>query len=398
MTTATPEQLRADLVRYIRGRGTFRTPRVEAAFETVPRHLFLPTIDLETAYAPRVVVTKQATDGSALSSASHPNLVATMLEQLDVQPGQRVLEIGTATGINAALLAELTGPHGMVVTIEIDDDLAASARKALAAAGYSQVEVVRGDGAAGHPTAGGHDRIIVTAGAWDLAPAWWAQLAADGRMVVPLRLHGSGLTRALSFDRAGPDRLISRGAQVCGFIPMEGATAHVGHTVALADDVDLRVDAADAVDEAAMRDALTYPAHPMWTGVTIHDGQPGEHLDLWLVTAGVRFGRLAVKPGQATRGRVTPTPRWAGATVYEDGTLAYLTLRPAAADAEELGLVAHGPRSAALAAQTTDLLHCWNQQAPAQPTITAAPASTPDDQLPSGYRIQRPASRLTVTW
>jgi protein-L-isoaspartate(D-aspartate) O-methyltransferase len=135
-TTLDPEKLRTALADYISGRGTFRTPRVEAAFRAVPRHLFLPGVDLKTAYTPQQIVTKRAEDGTAISSASSPNLVAEMLEALDVQPGDRVLEIGAATGINATLLAKLVGPTGTVVTIELDDDLAAGARAGLAAAGY----------------------------------------------------------------------------------------------------------------------------------------------------------------------------------------------------------------------------------------------------------------------
>lgn len=96
-------------------------------------------------------MTKRAPDGTAISSASSPYVVAIMLEQLQAHPGHRVLEIGTATGINAALLAELVGSAGQVVTVEIDDDLADGARTALAAAGYPQVEVICGDGAHGHP-------------------------------------------------------------------------------------------------------------------------------------------------------------------------------------------------------------------------------------------------------
>lgn len=140
-TSSDPAQLRAALADYIRGRKTFRTARVEDAFRTVPRHVFLPGVDLEAAYAPRPVVTKRADDGTSVSSASSPNLVAEMLELLDVQLGHRILEIGAATGINAALRAELAGPTGEVVTIELDDDLATGARDGLAAAGYHTVEV-----------------------------------------------------------------------------------------------------------------------------------------------------------------------------------------------------------------------------------------------------------------
>ena len=194
-------QLQDALADYIKSWGTFQTPQVEAALRTVPRHLFLPGTSLDDAYSRHPVVTRRAPDGTSLSSASSPQLVAGMLEQLAAQPGQRVLEIGAATGFNAALLAELTGPAGTVVTIELDDDLAAEARANLERAGYPQVQVICGDGALGHPGRAPYDRIIVTAEAWDLTPAWWDQLSPDGRIVVPVRLHGSGLTRSIGFQR-----------------------------------------------------------------------------------------------------------------------------------------------------------------------------------------------------
>ena len=93
-----------------------------------------------------------------------------MLEQLDARPGHRILEIGTGTGINAALLAELAGPGGHVTTIDIDEDIVTAARRNLDAAGYRhQVTVLCADGADGDPGGGtAYDRIIATAGAWDL--------------------------------------------------------------------------------------------------------------------------------------------------------------------------------------------------------------------------------------
>ncbi|MCY7341859.1 MAG: methyltransferase, FxLD system, partial [Pseudonocardia sp.] len=181
----TAAQLRDGLADYIRGRGTFRSAAVERAFRTVPRHLFLPDVDLAEAYAPRPVITKRAPNGTALSSASSPNLVADMLELLDARPGHQVLEIGAATGINAALLAEIVGPDGHVVTVEIDHDLTEEARTALDTAGYGHVEVHCADGALGHPSGGPYDRIIVTAGAWNIPATWWEQLAPAGRLVVP---------------------------------------------------------------------------------------------------------------------------------------------------------------------------------------------------------------------
>ncbi|MEV6801933.1 rRNA adenine N-6-methyltransferase family protein [Micromonospora rifamycinica] len=107
-----------------------------------------------------------------MSSASSPSLVADMLEQLAPQPGHRVLEIGAATGINTALLAELTSPGGTVVTIELDQDLADGARASLDRAGYDTVTVVCGDGALGDPNHAPYDQITITAGAWDISAAW----------------------------------------------------------------------------------------------------------------------------------------------------------------------------------------------------------------------------------
>jgi protein-L-isoaspartate(D-aspartate) O-methyltransferase len=151
-TTDRTEENRAALLRnqladWISGRGTFQTPGVEQAFRTVSRHEFLPGHPLEDAYSRNPVVTQRAPDGSSTSSASSPNLVAQMLEQLQAEPGNTVLEIGAATGFNAALLASLTSPGGKVVTIEYDPGLAGQAADNLRRAGYPQVQVIAGDGA-----------------------------------------------------------------------------------------------------------------------------------------------------------------------------------------------------------------------------------------------------------
>ncbi|MEE4541354.1 methyltransferase, FxLD system [Streptomyces sp. V4-01] len=395
-----PHELIENLIARIDRLGSFRTPQVKDAFRAVPRHVFLPGVDLATAYAPKPVVTKRAEDGSAISSASSPSMVATMLEQLDVQPGHRVLEIGAATGINAALLAELVGPTGSVVTIELDDDLAAGARTGLAAAGYDQVEVICGDGALGDPSGKTFDRIIVTAGAWDISAAWWQQLTVDGRLVVPLRLHGSGLTRSLAFDRTAEGRMLSTDAEVCGFVPMRGASEMGERHVRLADEVILKIDADDLPDEAALAEALPHPAHQQWTGIEVRHDEHAAHLDLWLATipGGLRFGRLSVSASARALGLADPAMRWAGASVYDGGTFAYLTARPVSDDANELGITAHGPDSSKLLGQVNDRLRRWSQDRPAQPVVTAYPAGTPDGQLAPGAHLTRPETRLNIGW
>ncbi|GAB3474632.1 methyltransferase, FxLD system [Nocardiopsis coralliicola] len=398
--TTTTQQLRAELVAAIRNRGTFHTPAVENAFARVPRHVFLPQVDPETAYAPQVVVTKHAEDGHALSSASHPNMVAAMLEQLDVRPGHRVLEIGTATGINAALLRELVGEQGQVTSIEIDHDLAEGARAALQAAGYPDVEVISGDGAAGHPDSAPYDRVIVTAGAWDIPAAWWDQLAPTGRMVVPLGLHGSGLTRSIALDRTAPDHMDGVSTLVCGFVPLRGSAHSSGEALALAEDITLNLAPDENQDLHVLGRALTYPAHAEWTGITIDDTEQVEHLDLWLATTTApHFARLALGAEARRRAEVAPTLRWGGATLHDGaGTLAYLRLRPITETTDELGIIAHGPNSPALTARTEELLRRWRKEGPTQPTITAHPTGASDDGARNGARVTRPDTTVTITW
>ncbi|MFI0242540.1 methyltransferase, FxLD system [Streptomyces sp. NPDC016845] len=391
-------ELREALIDKIDNRGIFRTPQVKAAFRAVRRHLFLPGVDLATAYAPKPVVTKRAKDDTATSSASSPSLVATMLEQLDVRPGHRVLEIGAATGINAALLSELVGPTGSVVTIELDEDLADGARRSLTAAGYDRVHVICGDGALGDPSGPPFDRIIVTAGAWDIPAAWWAQLALGGRLLVPLRLHGSGLTRSLAFDRIDEQRMVSTHAEVCGFVPLRGVAEMGERHVRLADEVILKVDADDLPDEPALAHALDHPAHAVWTGIEVRHDEPAAHLDLWLAmhNSGLHLARLSVTA--SARALADPALRWAGASLYNGGTLAYLTARPAHDDADEIGLIAHGPDSNELTSQTTAALRAWSETRPAQPTVTAYPATTSSDHMTTGYHVTRPETHLQIDW
>lgn len=254
---ATAERLHEALVRTIRAAGCAWREPVLRALASVPRHLFVLEVPLEEAYAAgRAVVTKRDPQGFPLSSASAPGIVATMLDQLDVRPGHRVLEIGSGTGYNAALLAELAGPTGHVVTIDIDPECTSRARAALARTGYPDVEVRTGDGALGAGDGREFDRVIVTAGAWDIPPAWFDQLALRGRLVVPLRWRRQ--SQSVAFVRAA-GRLRSDGLSPAQFLPMDapgGEHVHtVGHTdgkpIALICDDDQSVDP-DACSESSI--------------------------------------------------------------------------------------------------------------------------------------------------
>jgi protein-L-isoaspartate(D-aspartate) O-methyltransferase len=241
--TENPEHLRDALVDKLRDRGAVTSAEVEAAMRIVPRHLFLPEFSVTDGYADTQIVTKTDADGAALSSVSHPGVVAAMLKTLDIRPGHRVLEIGSG-GYNAAILTHLVGPRGQVTTLDIDPDVTDRAGRCLTAAGYHQVQVVTADGEYGYPPGAPYDRIIVTVGAWDLSPpAWLDQLEeTDGRLVVPLRMRA--LSRIVTFA-PGNGTWRSRSIQFAGFVPMRGDGAHSAHLVLLTPDGQVQIQTDD---------------------------------------------------------------------------------------------------------------------------------------------------------
>src|SRR5438309_12058143 len=117
-----PGDLNEALVASLETNGTLSDQRVAAAFRAVLRHDFLPGHALKDVYEDTAIMTKFGERGVAVSSSSQPAIMAIMLEQLRVGPGQRVLEIGAGTGYNAALLARLAGSEGRVVTLDFDED------------------------------------------------------------------------------------------------------------------------------------------------------------------------------------------------------------------------------------------------------------------------------------
>jgi protein-L-isoaspartate(D-aspartate) O-methyltransferase len=215
--------LHQSLIEQLKRIGALQSPRVASAFRAVPRHLFLPTVPIEQAYRDEAIITKRDANGIGISSSSQPAMMAIMLEQLDVREGQRVLEIGAGTGYNAALIAHIVGETGVVVTVDIDEDIVADARKHLALAGFARVQVIGGDGGLGYREGAPYDRIIVTVGAWDIAPAWVAQLKEEGRIVLPLALSNSA-QKSVAFEKRG-DYLESVSVRDCGFMMMRGAFA-----------------------------------------------------------------------------------------------------------------------------------------------------------------------------
>jgi protein-L-isoaspartate(D-aspartate) O-methyltransferase len=187
-------------------------PRVVTALRSVPRHEFVPSGQRRYAYEDRPLPIGYG------QTISQPYIVAIMSDLIDVGPGARVLEIGTGSGYQAAMLAAL---GARVCTIEIIPELAERARRDLDRLGYGDVRSRTGDGYYGWPECGPFDAIVVTAGATHVPPPLIEQLAPGGRMIIPV---GSRfLTQQLLLvekDDAG--KVTTRHVLPVRFVPLTG--------------------------------------------------------------------------------------------------------------------------------------------------------------------------------
>jgi protein-L-isoaspartate(D-aspartate) O-methyltransferase len=185
-------------------------PRVLAAMEKVPRHRFLLNPDDSGAYGDHPL-----SIGSG-QTISQPYMVALMTECLHLEGLEQVLEIGTGSGYQAAILAELSR---RVVSVERFATLADRARQVLTELGYYNVEVVVGDGSLGWPDEAPYDRIIVTAAAPQVAKPWTDQLSHGGRLVVPL---GDRWSQTLTIVTKRQGKLHHESVCPCVFVPLVG--------------------------------------------------------------------------------------------------------------------------------------------------------------------------------
>jgi protein-L-isoaspartate(D-aspartate) O-methyltransferase len=183
---------------------------VLAAMGRVPRELFVPELERNRAY-----------DDAALPLArgqtiSQPYMVARIVEALAIRPGDQVLDVGTGSGYQAAVLAEL---GANVVTIERIPELAERARESLTAAGYDRVEVVVGDGTLGVPERAPFDAIAVAAAAPGLPETLYEQLRPRGRLVVPV---GGPRAQRLEVIVRSPEGPAVVHSVPCRFVPLLG--------------------------------------------------------------------------------------------------------------------------------------------------------------------------------
>jgi protein-L-isoaspartate(D-aspartate) O-methyltransferase len=186
-----------------------RDERVLAALREVPRHLFVPEALRGRAYEDRPLPIGEG------QTISQPYVVAFMTQAAEVGPGDKVLEIGTGSGYQAAVLAELARE---VYSIEIVEPLAVRAKAALEAAGYDRLHLRTGDGYRGWPEAAPFDAILVTAAPEEVPQPLVDQLAVGGRLVIPV---GSWEQELLVIERT-PSGIERRSILPVRFVPMTG--------------------------------------------------------------------------------------------------------------------------------------------------------------------------------
>lgn len=363
------DRLRTQLVDNLVKGGKVHTLRVEAAMRTLPRHLFVPNASLENAYNDAPVNTKYD-EGISISCASQPSIVGMMLEQLDVEPGHRVLELGAGTGYNAGLLGRLVGEKGHVTTIDVDDDIVEGARAGLAAAGVDNVDVILGDGARGWEINAPYDRIVATVGAHGVPLAWLDQLAPGGRLLTPLRLRGS-VSRSIAFERDSAGAWRSVGSEMNTFMPLRrGIADDPRRLVQLTEDgsVTLVTNGDQDVDAEALATVLAQPRVEVWTGVTFRGPESAEWLELWLTCALPNgLSRMPAEDAAYDQGVVT-NPYPSSTATFDGGTLTYLSRRTAAEKAPdgatlyEFGVVGHGPTADQLAERVATEARTWDQE------------------------------------
>jgi len=283
MDKPTQEQLHNTLLERLRQNHLLDNPSVDMAFSAIPRHLFLPDIDPEQAYQDHAIPIKVGSDGETISSSSQPTMMALMFQQMGLEQGMNVLEIGTATGYNAALMKHMVGATGYVTSLEIDYDLANQARDNLANAGYSNVNVVNADAINGYSPRAQYDRIISTVGVWDIPPKWTQQLRNKGRLIVPIWLDGVQVSAV--FIPQADGTFLSTDNRPCAFVYLRGMAAgprvrkQVGSTSMM-----ILADQVGEIDTASLHHVLSddHEIHSLGTHLKPEDFWYGFQLYLML--------------------------------------------------------------------------------------------------------------------
>jgi protein-L-isoaspartate(D-aspartate) O-methyltransferase len=208
--------VRKHLVLKLVQEGRIRSSNVIEAMEAIPRELFVLPAEQNQAY-----IDTPLCIGSG-QTISAPHMVGIMAEELDLAPGQRVLEVGTGSGYHASVVAHIVGklPKGHVYSVEIKPELAEFAQQNIKKAGYDEViTVIKSDGSVGYPKEAPYDRIFVTCASPDIPPPLIEQLAENGKLLIP---KGSTYYSELTLVTKVKNKLRKTNLGGCAFVPMVG--------------------------------------------------------------------------------------------------------------------------------------------------------------------------------
>jgi len=203
---------RENLVEKLKTQGYIKTKTVEKAFLETPRENFIPENQKQNAYADTPL---SIGEGQTISA---PHMVAIMCEELDLEKGQKILEIGAGSGYHAAIVSKIIGEKGHVYTIERFPDLANNAEENLKKENIKNVTVKTGDGSEGLEEYGPYDRVYITCAAPEIPPPLLEQLKDPGKIMVPIGNTFCMLT--LLEKNKGKTEKKNLGS--CAFVPLVG--------------------------------------------------------------------------------------------------------------------------------------------------------------------------------
>ncbi|MEA3560111.1 MAG: protein-L-isoaspartate(D-aspartate) O-methyltransferase [Candidatus Thermoplasmatota archaeon] len=202
------------LINALKRKGIIRSDQVERALSTVPRDLFVPENLMDTAYNDRPL---PIGNGQTISA---PHMVAIMAEEIRIEPGMKILEIGTGSGYHAAVISHITGEKGRVFSIERIHSLVIEARRNLSETGIENVTVVEGDGSIGLEKEAPYDRIYYTCAAPEV-PGIVKEQVKDGGIILAVVGPKNDTQQLIRYDRKG-DKLRKKKLTYCMFVPLLG--------------------------------------------------------------------------------------------------------------------------------------------------------------------------------
>ena len=207
------------MVQRYRGAGYIKTDAVAQAMLRVPREEFMDPAYVDYAYSDQPF----SIPGDGRQTISAPYMYPIFYEPLELEPGDRLLEIGAGSGYGAALARELVGPTGIVVAIEINPVTYRFAEENLRRTGYDDILLVLGDGSLGYPEKAPYDAIVVTAACPDIPRPLIEQLGTPGRLMAPVGGASSLLGQDLvMLEKDGEGRISRRSMMKVAYVPLTG--------------------------------------------------------------------------------------------------------------------------------------------------------------------------------